>query len=137
MTNNPAKTNTNRDLQIGISVFLSGLSCFGLLYYYQALLPELVDYFRIDKAQSSLAVSSSTFGMALGLLTAMFVADRYSRKKVIGYSLLSSAVFALLSSFSNHFTLLLFFNFLKGYFLRVQLRFVWRIFQKKFRHQKN
>ncbi|WP_187477955.1 MFS transporter [Amniculibacterium sp. G2-70] len=117
MTNNPAKTNTNRDLQIGISVFLSGLSCFGLLYYYQALLPELVDYFRIDKAQSSLAVSSSTFGMALGLLTAMFVADRYSRKKVIGYSLLSSAVFALLSSFSNHFTLLLFFNFLKGYFL--------------------
>ena len=77
------KSNTikNRDLQIAIAVFLAGLSCFGLLYYYQALLPDLVEYFKINKAKSSFAVSSATLGMALGLITSTFVADRYSRKK--------------------------------------------------------
>jgi hypothetical protein len=64
-----SNTIKNRDLQIAIAVFLAGLSCFGLLYYYQALLPDLVEYFKINKAKSSFAVSSATLGMALGLIT--------------------------------------------------------------------
>jgi YNFM family putative membrane transporter len=111
------KFNKNRDLQIAISVFLSGLSCFGLLYYYQALLPDLVTYFSLNKASSSLAVSSSTLGMAFGLITAMFLADRYSRKRVIGYSLLGAAFFAIVSSFSPNFWVLVIANFFKGYIL--------------------
>ncbi|MBS1549968.1 MAG: MFS transporter [Bacteroidetes bacterium] len=117
MSSQTTSSAKSRDFQIAISVFISGLSCFGLLYYYQALLPDLAIYFKIDKAESSLAVSSSTFGMALGLVTAMFVADRYSRKRVIGYSLIFAAFFAFISSFSAHFWVLTFFNFLKGYFL--------------------
>ncbi len=107
----------NRDLQIAIAVFLAGLSCFGLLYYYQALLPDLAEYFKISKAESSFAVSFATLGMAVGLVTAMFAADRYSRKKVIGYSLLASAILAFSSSFSENFTVLIFLNFLKGFLL--------------------
>ena len=113
------KSNTikNRDLQIAIAVFLAGLSCFGLLYYYQALLPDLVEYFKINKAKSSFAVSSATLGMALGLITSTFVADRYSRKKVIGYCLFASAVLAFTSSFSENFNVLIALNFLKGFLL--------------------
>ncbi len=39
------KSNTikNRDLQIATADIFGGLSCFGLLYYYQALLPDLVE----------------------------------------------------------------------------------------------
>ena len=50
--NMKSKTIKNRDLQIAIAVFLAGLSCFGLLYYYQALLPDLVEYFKINKAKT-------------------------------------------------------------------------------------
>jgi YNFM family putative membrane transporter len=107
----------NSDLKITLAVFSSGLSCFGLLYYYQALLPDLSIYFGIDKAESSFAVSSSTLGMAFGLVTAIFFADRYSRKRVIGWSLLIAAIFALISSFSDSFLVLIFTNFFKGFFL--------------------
>lgn len=117
MTASKTNISSNRDIKIAISVFISGLSCFGLLYYYQALLPDLAIHFRINKAESSLAVSSSTLGMAFGLITAMFVADRYSRKRVIGYSLLIASFFALTSSFSGSFTWLTVFNFFKGFFL--------------------
>ncbi len=107
----------NRDLQIAIAVFLAGLSCFGLLYYYQVLLPDLVEHFKISKAESSFAVSFATFGMAVGLVTAMFVADRYSRKHVIGFSLFASAILAFASSFSENFSILIFLNFIKGFLL--------------------
>lgn len=107
----------NRDFQIAISVFLAGLSCFGLLYYYQALLPDLSKYFNVNKAKSSFAVSSATFGMALGLLISTFVSDRFSRKKVIGYCLFGSAILAFESSFSENFSVLIFLNFLKGFLL--------------------
>ena len=115
--NMKSKTIKNHDLQIAIAVFLAGLSCFGLLYYYQALLPDLVEYFKINKAKSSFAVSSATLGMALGLITSTFVADRYSRKKVIGYCLFASAVLAFTSSFSENFNVLIALNFLKGFLL--------------------
>lgn len=96
---------------------MAGLSCFGLLYYYQALLPDLAEFFKIDKAKSSFAVSSATLGMALGLLISTFVADRFSRKKVIGYCLFSSAMLAFASSFSESFVVLIFLNFVKGFLL--------------------
>lgn len=117
MNQNPQKTSQNRDLQIAIAVFLAGLSCFGLLYYYQALLPDLAEYFNISKAESSFAISSATFGMAIGLFTAMFVADRYSRKYVIGFALLASSVLAFASSFAENFTVLISLNFVKGFLL--------------------
>jgi hypothetical protein len=107
----------SRDLQIAISCFVSGLSCFGLLYYYQALLPALVTDFKITTAESSLALSASTLGLALGLMSIMFIADRYSRKRVIGYSLILASILSFASSFVAQFWLLIFINFLKGFLL--------------------
>lgn len=106
-----------RDWKIAISVFLSGLSCFGLLYYYQALLPALSVYFRVDQATSSLAISSATLGMAIGLITMMFVADRYNRRHVVGFSLLGSAILAFITSYQDIFWVLIVLNFFKGFLL--------------------
>lgn len=106
-----------RDWRIAISVFLSGLSCFGLLYYYQALLPALSVYFKVDQATSSLAISSATLGMAIGLVTTMFVADRYNRRHVVGFSLLGATILAFIGSYQDVFWVLIVLNFFKGFLL--------------------
>ncbi|MBP7172793.1 MAG: MFS transporter [Cloacibacterium sp.] len=107
----------SKDKSIAFSVFLSGFSCFALLYYYQSLLPEISSFFKVSKTESSLVVSSATTGMALGFLTCMFVADRFLRKKLIAFSLIIPAALSISSSLSESFIILVFINFLKGFLL--------------------
>jgi YNFM family putative membrane transporter len=56
-------------------------------------------------------------GMALGLFTGVFVADRVSRKKVISIALISSSLLTILSSFTSIFSLLILINTVKGFLL--------------------
>ena len=107
----------SKDKSIAFSVFLSGFSCFALLYYYQSLLPEISSFFGVSKTESSLAVSLATMGMALGFLTCMFVADRFERKKLIAFSLIIPAALSITSSLSANFITLISINFLKGFLL--------------------
>uniref|UniRef100_A0AAU6WKN9 Major facilitator superfamily (MFS) profile domain-containing protein n=1 Tax=Chryseobacterium endophyticum TaxID=1854762 RepID=A0AAU6WKN9_9FLAO len=48
-------------------IFLSGLSVFAQLYLFQPLLPLVAGHFKTSVGDSSLLVSSTTIGMALGL----------------------------------------------------------------------
>ena len=48
-------------------MFLSGLSVFAQLYLFQPMLSDLCRSFQVDLPTSSLAVSTSTIGMAAGL----------------------------------------------------------------------
>lgn len=107
----------NKDLVISVCVFLSGFSCFAQLYYFQPLLPDLSEAFSISASSSSLAVSFSTLGMVAGLVVAMFMADRFPRKRLIGYALLVSAVACVLASFATSFFLLVALSMLKGFVL--------------------
>lgn len=111
------KKNISKDAEIAFSVFLSGFSCFAQLYYYQPLLPDLAKYFHLSETESSLAVSFATLGMAFGLFSAMFFADRFSRKKFIAFSLFFSSVLSVISSFSVNFIILILINMLKGFLL--------------------
>ncbi len=95
-------------------MFLAGVCCYGLLYYYQPLLPLLAQEFGLTAAESSLAVSFSTLGMTVGLLGGMFWADRVGRKKLLTATLFFGAFFALASSFAMSFTWLILFSALKG-----------------------
>lgn len=103
--------------QISLCIFLAGLSCFAQLYLFQPIMPTLTRQFNISPAESSFAVSFSTFGMAIGLFSGIFFADRISRKKVISAALISSSVLTILSSWSGHFWVLIALNTLKGFLL--------------------
>ncbi|WP_353120089.1 MFS transporter [Myroides odoratus] len=95
-------------------IFLIGVSVFAQLYNYQPLLSEITQFFAITPAESSYLVSASTFGMAIGLLLFAFIADRYPRKDIMLFSLVTSTLLTLLSLFVYDFALLININFLKG-----------------------
>ncbi|WP_353104036.1 MFS transporter [Myroides odoratus] len=95
-------------------IFLIGVSVFAQLYNYQPLLSEITQFFAVTPAESSYLVSASTFGMAIGLLLFAFIADRYPRKDIMLFSLVTSTLLTLLSVFVYDFALLININFLKG-----------------------
>lgn len=95
-------------------IFLIGVSVFAQLYNYQPLLSEITHFFAVTPAESSYLVSASTFGMAIGLLLFAFIADRYPRKDVMLFSLVTSTLLTLSSVFVYDFALLININFIKG-----------------------
>ncbi|MBB1140421.1 MFS transporter [Myroides sp. WP-1] len=95
-------------------IFLIGVSVFAQLYNYQPLLSEITHYFAVTPAESSYLVSASTFGMAIGLLLFAFIADRYPRKDIMLFSLITSTLLTLTSVFVTDFSLLININLIKG-----------------------
>lgn len=115
--NKSVRVQSSRFRLIRNCMFLSGLSVFAQLYLFQPMLLDLCHDFDITLATSSLAVSASTLGMALGLFVWAFRADRIPREKLMGISLIVSSVLTILSSFVFNFPLLLLLSFFKGFIL--------------------
>jgi MFS transporter, YNFM family, putative membrane transport protein len=78
-----------------VALFASGFSVFALLYSVQPLLPVFAEEFALDAGTSSLALSVSTGVMAVAMLVASFVADRWGRKPLMTASLLIAAALGL------------------------------------------
>lgn len=103
--------------RIRLCMLLSGLSVFAQLYLFQPMLSDLCAHYALSATASSLAVSATTVGMAIGLFVLAFKADTVSRVRLMGMSLIVSSVLTLLSAFAFSFPLLLLANFLKGVIL--------------------
>ncbi len=112
-----AEKNSKDYKRIKIGIFLTGLSVFAQLYLFQPLLPELCRTYIITPEYSSLAVSSGTIGMAIGLFIFAFRADRVPRKNLMVISIITASVLTILTSFSPNFNILVLLNFLKGFSL--------------------
>lgn len=112
-----AQKGTSRYKRIKWAIFLAGISVFAQLYDFQALLGAVSDEFSITPSQSSYLVSSSTLGMAFGLLIFAFIADNFNRKNIMVFSLLSSTVLTLMTPLILNFEILVGLNFLKGVFV--------------------
>ncbi|AZA54676.1 MFS transporter [Chryseobacterium sp. G0201] len=110
-----ADKKSKRFQYIKLCIFLSGLSVFAQLYLFQPLLPMVAEHFHTTVGDSSLLVSSATIGMALGLFFFAFKADSYSRKKLMIFSLLSSAVLTIISSWVQSLPLLITIGVIKGF----------------------
>lgn len=102
-----------RDLQL--TIFLSGLSVFAQLYLFQPLLSTVARDFGTSVGDSSLLVSSSTLGMAIGLLFFAFVADSFSRKNQMLFALVLSSLLTIVSAFVHDLPLLIAIGTLKGF----------------------
>ncbi|WP_253316679.1 MFS transporter [Chryseobacterium sp. S0630] len=100
---------------IKLCIFFSGLSVFAQLYLFQPMLPMAAEQFGVSVGDTSLLVSSSTIGMALGLLFFAFKADSYSRKNLMVFSLISSAILTIISTWIPSLSLLIAIGVLKGF----------------------
>lgn len=110
-----ANRESRRFRYIKLCIFFSGLSVFAQLYLFQPMLPMAAEHFNVSVGDTSLLVSSSTIGMALGLLFFAFKADSYSRKGLMTFSLISSALLTIISTWVPSLTLLIAIGILKGF----------------------
>ncbi|AZB16527.1 MFS transporter [Chryseobacterium indologenes] len=110
-----ADQGSRRFRNIKLCIFFSGLSVFAQLYLFQPMLPMAADYFKVSVGDTSLLVSSSTIGMASGLLFFAFRADSYSRKTLMTFSLISSALLTIISTWVPSLSLLIAIGIFKGF----------------------
>lgn len=112
-----ADRKSRRFYYIKLCIFLSGLSVFAQLYLFQPLLPMVAEHFHTTVGDSSMLVSSSTIGMALGLFFFAFRADSFSRKKLMVFSLIASAVLTIISTWIPSLMLLIIIGIIKGFII--------------------
>jgi len=96
------------------AMFIGGFTTFSLLYCIQPLLPIFSREFQISPAMASGAVSAATGTMALMLIPASILADRFGRRPVMNISLALSSVFMLGSALTTAFWQLLLLRALLG-----------------------
>ena len=81
---------TTEYLKATLALFCAGFATFALLYSVQPLLPQLAEHFKISAATSSLALSTTTFSLAAGLLIAGALSESWGRKPVMVIGMLSA-----------------------------------------------
>ena len=86
-------------IAILFSLFLAGFAVFSSLYCVQPMMPFLAKFFQITPTHSSFPLSFSTIALALGLLFAGLISDRFGRKQIMAISLFSTSILLLISSF--------------------------------------
>lgn len=101
-------------LRAVLALFCAGFATFALLYCVQPLLPQLAQQFALSSADSSLALSVTTFGMAGGMLLAGSLSDSLGRKRVMGTALLMACLCGLASALTSDWQWLLMFRCLLG-----------------------
>jgi MFS transporter, YNFM family, putative membrane transport protein len=85
----------------------AGLASFAAMYCTQALLPALSAYYRISPATSALTISLTTGMLALSIVPASVLSERYGRITVMLISGIASSVIGLLLPFSPTLGILL------------------------------
>jgi YNFM family putative membrane transporter len=100
--------------RISAAIFAAGLATFALLYVAQPLMPALARDFRVDPGVSTLSLAVSTGTLALSLLPAGWLSDRFGRKLVMSWSVVLSSLLGLLCSIAPSFPILLVMRGLEG-----------------------
>ena len=100
--------------RIVIALFLSGYATFSLLYCVQPLLPLFSRHFRLDAAQSALALSLATGLLAPSILLAGALSEAVGRKSLMAASLCIAAGLNLLAAAAPNWTSLLILRALEG-----------------------
>ncbi|MDG3013231.1 MFS transporter [Speluncibacter jeojiensis] len=93
--------------RISLALFAAGLTTFVSMYCTQALLPALSGSFGVSPASAALAVSVTTGVLALAIIPASALSERFGRTRVMVISASTSAVIGLLLPLSPTFSVLL------------------------------
>ncbi|NMG44409.1 MFS transporter [Aromatoleum toluvorans] len=95
-------------------MFVGGFATFALLYAPQPILPRLVSDFAVAPTTASLAVSLGTAALAMMLLPASVLSDRYGRQPLMKTSLALATVIAFATALAADFNQLLVLRMLLG-----------------------
>lgn len=90
------------------------MAVFALLYSTQPLLPELSRRFAVSPAAATLSVSLTTLTLAVGLLVAGPVSERFGRTRLVLASLVAATVLGVLCALAPTWPLLLAARALQG-----------------------
>ncbi|OBG28760.1 MFS transporter [Mycobacterium sp. 852002-51057_SCH5723018] len=93
--------------RVTAAVCSAGLASFASMYCTQALLPEMSAYYRISPAAAALTVSVTTAMLALSIVPASVLSERFGRITVMGTSAVASSAIGLLLPFSPTLGILL------------------------------
>jgi YNFM family putative membrane transporter len=99
---------------VAIGLFFAGFTTFALLYATQPLLPTLVAAYGIAPSEASLSVSVTTAALAIAVIPASALSERWGRRPVMIGSLAAAVVFGLAASVAPGFGLLLVLRALEG-----------------------
>ncbi|MEO6325297.1 MAG: MFS transporter [Thermoanaerobaculia bacterium] len=94
-------------VRLGLVLFAAGFVTFSLLYSVQPLLPSFAIEFAREPATVSLTLSVSTAALAVGMLLAAPLSERFGRTAVMKIALISSSLLALAVPLCHDFGLLL------------------------------
>ena len=97
-----------------IALFAAGLATFAALYTTQALLPLLSRRLHVSPGASTLTLAATTGALALALLPAGWLSDRYGRVRVMSLSLAAAALLGLLAALAPSYGALLAIRALQG-----------------------
>ena len=93
--------------RVTMALYGAGLASFAAMYCTQALLPALSTYYRITPATAALTVSLTTGMLALSIIPASVLSERYGRITVMLTSGVLSSIIGLLLPFSPSLGILL------------------------------
>ncbi len=88
-------------------LFFAGVATFAQLYSPQAVLPQISAELSVDAASAALVVSSSTIGLAAGVIPWSLASDRIGRVRAMGIAVIAATTFGMLVPFAPSFGLLL------------------------------
>ncbi len=81
--------------RITLALFAAGMTTFVAMYAVQAVLPSLSTAFGVSPAGSALSVSATTGMLAIAVIPASALSERFGRTRVMAVSALSSALIGL------------------------------------------
>ncbi|WP_231635167.1 MFS transporter [Luteipulveratus halotolerans] len=96
------------------ALFAVGMTTFVAMYAAQAVLPQLSDEFGVSPAGSALAVSTTTGLLALAIIPASALSERFGRTRVMAASALLSALIGLVLPWSPSMEVLVALRGLQG-----------------------
>lgn len=108
------RTGSRAYANVSRAMLTGGFATFALLYGMQPLMPVFAREFQLNPAAASGVLSAATGAMALSLIPASLLADRFGRKPVMNISLILSALLTLLCSVVTDFQQLLILRALLG-----------------------
>lgn len=114
VTNPRIQAGTPAFRRTSFALFIGGFSTFWLLYWVQPLLPLFARTFGISPAASSVTLSASTGALALALIPASFIADRYGRKPVMCCAMFAAAMLTMLTAAAPGYASMLVLRALSG-----------------------
>lgn len=102
---------------IVISLGIASFFIFATMYFFQPILPVLVDLYDIRITYASLTMSLHTIGLVIGLLVVGFLSDRRGRRSFILLSILLTTIILFILPIVPQFPLMIGLRFIQGFTL--------------------